>query len=351
MPIQVIQHTDPLEHLVEFRISSVYEMLLSLNTLLTRHRHLEWTQEAERALGSVFMQALASIYGPMSNGLAYIELGVDAPDYDDVPSFIEYVRKMPPEEFAFYVLGRVYTLEDVRASRLEPAAMREMLPDENCDFTCDYMEGLLAWPSVAALQKHFADLLSRYWEDYFSSCIEHFQARWVSSISEKQNHLARESVMSLIEQLTGKTKLPDPLPYEQPYTEITFVPIALISAPGYLFFGYGNITVLYDSQRTEARIAEIEQIRDRSLSTLRALGDENRLRILQLIAQAAGQMSGKKIAHRLNLSPSVISRHLAQLKDGGLIHEQSADNRTITYTLEREALTRLPEHLLAYLYG
>ncbi|NDJ76684.1 MAG: helix-turn-helix transcriptional regulator, partial [Chloroflexi bacterium] len=63
-----------------------------------------------------------------------------------------------------------------------------------------------------------------------------------------------------------------------------------------------------------------------------------------------GQMHGKKIAAKLELSASAVSRHLGQLKDAGLITEETHDNRTITYRLQWGLVAALPDLLGDYLY-
>ncbi len=61
-------------------------------------------------------------------------------------------------------------------------------------------------------------------------------------------------------------------------------------------------------------------------------------------------MNGKKIAAHLELSAPTVSRHLTQLRDAGLITEESQDSRTITYRLQNDALQALSKSLLDYLY-
>jgi DNA-binding transcriptional ArsR family regulator len=117
-----------------------------------------------------------------------------------------------------------------------------------------------------------------------------------------------------------------------------------------MFYGYGNVTILFDSEMTEARLAEIERGKEQAINSLKALGDNSRLDILRLIAHSEGKIHGKKIAESLSLSASAVSRHLTQLKDAGLIAEESQDNRTITYRLQKDTITGLPDKLLDYLY-
>lgn len=154
----------------------------------------------------------------------------------------------------------------------------------------------------------------------------------------------------LIEAITGKTELPAPLPADHPLIEVVFIPIYFIAVPAYFFYGYGNVTILFDSERTESRLEELKQTKEHTLTLLKALGDNSRLDILRLIALSEGQYSGKKIAAKLKLSASAVSRHLGQLKEAGLIVEESEDNRTITYQFQSDVVKSLPDKLLDLLY-
>jgi DNA-binding transcriptional ArsR family regulator len=118
-----------------------------------------------------------------------------------------------------------------------------------------------------------------------------------------------------------------------------------------MFYGYGNVTILFDSERTEARLAQIEQATEEMLCTLKALSDGTRLKVLRLVALHEGDINGKAIAEKLNLSASAVSRHLAQLRESGLISEETTDNRLVAYRLQKETVTALPEKLLDYLYS
>jgi hypothetical protein len=63
-------------------------------------------------------------------------------------------------------------------------------------------------------------------------------------LEDKQNVLARSGGQTLYEHVTGKSHLIPALPPDHPVTEVVFVPIYLIPSPVYMFYGYGNITVL-----------------------------------------------------------------------------------------------------------
>ncbi len=62
-------------------------------------------------------------------------------------------------------------------------------------------------------------------------------------------------------------------------------------------------------------------------------------------------MHGKRIAETLELSPSAVSRQLAQLRDSGLIVEEHHGDQTVTYSLVTDVITTLPEKILDYLFS
>jgi len=99
-----------------------------------------------------------------------------------------------------------------------------------------------------------------------------------------------------------------------------------------------------------ARLAELERNKQQLVSIFKALADGSRLDILRLIMHHGDQMHGKRIANKLNLSASAVSRHLAQLKEAGLIVEETQDNRTFTYKIQENAISTLPDTLFDVLH-
>lgn len=79
----------------------------------------------------------------------------------------------------------------------------------------------------------------------------------------------------------------------------------------------------------------------------KALADENRLRILHLLQQR--ELCVCEIVKILGISQSKASRHLAYLKNAGLV-EDRREGVWIYYTLDRSK-EQFWRHLLAYLNG
>ncbi len=352
MPLQIIEEIDPLTNLIEFRTSAVFETIASLQNLLGTRRRREWAEKTRAALSRGLLDELAAIYTPFGEGMMLLELALDYQDHDDVPGFTQHVRKMDPFDFLFYVTGRIIPREQIAQIGLDPQGLRAALTAGSSDEWCSYanLPFEQIFTGLPAFQNRLADLWQHYWDEFFSAEIKAIRPYWESGIAAREAILSREGGRALYEHVTGRTELPPELPPGYPITEIVFVPLYLIRTRVLMFFGYGNVTVLFDSQRTQAHAVEMEQAREEALSALRALSDGTRLKILRLISRMEGEIHGKMIAAKLELSASAVSRHLALLKEGGLLVEEPRDNR-ITYRLQKEAITSLPDKVLDYLYG
>jgi DNA-binding transcriptional ArsR family regulator len=352
-PLHGIEVTDEISSLIRLRTSVVYEMLISLTTLLQGRRHLAWANRARETLPVDFWENLRINFEPFHQGRDFLEFAVYYPDHEDVPGFIDYVREMDDSTFIFHLLGRVVPLAELQKMKLDVPTLSKVLGAAEpgyYQYFCENVPMELVLSDIAAFRNRLTDLWQVYWDNFFNSQLSMVYPAWERGLVDKEDLLARVGGRGLLDQILHNKKLPPPLPPDHPFTEITLVPVYLTSAAMTLFYGYGNVTILYDSERTTARLQQIEQAKEEMLSTLKALGDATRLKILQLVARGDGKMNGKKIAELLNLSASAVSRHLAQLKDGGLITEESHDNRIIMYRLQKDAISALPDKLLDYLF-
>lgn len=81
-----------------------------------------------------------------------------------------------------------------------------------------------------------------------------------------------------------------------------------------------------------------------TVRVLAALSDENRFRIVELLASEGEEMTCGAIAQALGLSPSLLSHHLAILSDAGIIGRRKNGLWTMN-SLERPVLARQVEVL------
>ena len=332
MPLHQTAEYDPVTFMTQVHTSAVFEMVISLQNLVDSWKMEDLANEVREILGDAFIEDSTDLHRSVSTCCAFAELAIDYEDRDDVDGFLSYVANMPIREFAFYLLGRWIPLENL-PEVISQDSVRKLI-DDHTDSECisQYYADISWTDGLSEMQKKLHAIWRDYWNGFFRYKIADLRGQWSRSINEKREYLDRAGARELLQQLTGKDELPDPMPEGFPVSRIEIIPVCYTSRPSYTFYGYGSVQILYDCSRTREREWEIEDFKRRSLLMLKALADENRLKILKEISQRERVMNGKALAEKLELSPSVISRHLSQLKEAGLIEEYSADNRNITYT-------------------
>jgi ArsR family transcriptional regulator len=77
---------------------------------------------------------------------------------------------------------------------------------------------------------------------------------------------------------------------------------------------------------------------DDVLEMLRALGDANRLRIIDLLS--SGQLYAQEIVGRLGIAQSAVSRHLSQLERAGLVQVEPRRGMKY-YAIDRDRVESL----------
>jgi DNA-binding transcriptional ArsR family regulator len=75
---------------------------------------------------------------------------------------------------------------------------------------------------------------------------------------------------------------------------------------------------------------------------LKALADDNRLKILGLLSQ--NPHTGEQLATLLNLRPSTISHHLSRLRQAGLVSAKAVSYYSV-YHLEADSLAAIAHQL------
>jgi hypothetical protein len=296
-PLQIIETNDTFATMTRFETSAVYEMIISLYTLLRPSRRAAWANQVRNKMSREFWDELNAVYEPFQSGLEFFELPVDYPYHTDVPGFIQYVRDMDNISFVFYLIGRRIPPERIAETNLDINALIEAIETGFGNYCDAERQANLAdvLKDVDSFKNRLTNLWQWYWDGYFGEFEESLHAQWESGLAEAERIMTNRGSNALFEHLLGwkLEKLPSPLPPDQPYHEIVLVPSSLTPRRVFMFFGYGNITVVYDSEHTEARVAQLEDSKEEAINTARALGDNTRMKILKLIAHHEGKIMAK----------------------------------------------------------
>jgi hypothetical protein len=145
-------------------------------------------------------------------------------------------------------------------------------PDRAHDLQwCGQCRSILA--DISGFRERLVHAWQAYWTAFFQHEIAGFEPQWTAGLQDKQSILEREGGRVLLEKVTGRSDLPPELPPGMPITSVTFTPVCLLQSRVYRFFGYGNVTILFDPHLPRAQAA-IEHAKDEALATLKALNDE-----------------------------------------------------------------------------
>lgn len=348
MPLLSTAEYDPITAIAVFKKSAVFETTVSLQGIVDSWKMQGLAEEAKTALGEYFLEDTKKLYQSVYACCSFAELAVDYDNHDDFEGFLGYVSSMSSQTFAFYVLGRWFPIEDI-PEQVTASAIQSLIDGHEEEELLHQVYPTIDWiDSIDELKNELVAHWRTYWYGFYSKKIDALDDHWTKSLEEKQSFADHNSGAKLVDQLTGTT-LPDPMPADQPYKRVEIIPLFNTPRRSVMYYGYGTIQLLYDCSRTEERVREIDNYKRSSLAALKALADDNRLKILKLISQKERLINGKCIAEKLGLSASVVSRHLGQLKDAGLIQEHSVDNRNITYTFSISRLRELSSDLETYI--
>lgn len=97
---------------------------------------------------------------------------------------------------------------------------------------------------------------------------------------------------------------------------------------------------MFDLSRFD--LALFEESAGRAAALLRMLGNEKRLMLLCQLAD--GELSVSEIQHRIGLSQSALSQHLALLREEGIVATRR-ESQTIFYRIADQAALRIIETL------
>ena len=328
--------------------SPVLELLTSLEALVAPIRFGEFRTAVTHTLGTAFLDEVRSVNGQFQGGNAFVEFAVETALSEDVATFIDRVISMTPRHFAFVALGRLYP-EDELPEPLTTASVTAFLDARGTRGSSQHAGADFSWvDDIPSVQRRVGDLWSRYWREFFQAWYEETRTVRRGAVDAMTRQLEVRGAPDLYRSVCGMRDLPAPLPADQPYHTIIYSPILMYQEVSRFFYGYGIIVVPYDATETDERQREQARRRDELSRVFRALSDPGRLRMLELIAGSDYSFNGQKVAWRMNLSTSVVSRHLKQLRDAGLLEDYSPDNRNTVYRVRIDALSRVSEDLIRY---
>jgi DNA-binding transcriptional ArsR family regulator len=341
--------SDPLASLTRIVVSPAVEMLAELQALAQHGGEYPEEEEVRSILGESFIRELRSLYRYFHGGNDFVEFVMDQSLKVPPAELARSVREMSNRHFLWLILGRIYP-EDALPEPESQEQIDAFVKEQTGRLLYQLVGSDFGWcDNATEIRKSISDLWQRYYDHVFAAKQLALLPQLEEARARKEQDLAALGGRALYQRVSGCDELPEKVPADHPYQEILYVPVTYGRGISGSFFGYGTILVPFDirkdghsTERSRKELTELAQ-------TFKVLADPKRLRILQMIAANEYKFNGQRVADYMDLSTSVVSRHLAQLRGAGLIEEHSPDNRNIVYRVNREALDQVGPRLTEYI--
>ncbi len=251
--------------------------------------------------------------------------------------FREHMLAIPADERIFRMASWEYickaSREEIKKAQEDDTALDSLYSrlQDNCG-------SFLGFKSFLRENRRFMKDLFAFTEELDTPALKEALDRSAANSGE-----LRQKVLELLESkdplevsqsLMGKT-----FKRRGPYEVFYFIPSLLVPANVLRLF-YEDGTP-HNSQILICSIRTPDNSREKTVTALKALADETRYRILELLS-AKGPLNGQDIVAELKLAPSTISHHMTELRESGLTTEESVKNSKF-YGVSKKKLGELLE--------
>jgi DNA-binding transcriptional ArsR family regulator len=345
---------------VRFVSSPAYEAALSLHVLADPRLHAVqhgWVRRARRLPVTLRRRIDAFRFAWLLGPPDFMLPLADAPDFH---AELARLRRVPADLVAFQFLRPFWD----HAGEHDPELLRR---DDVRDLVSRRVEvyggerdlALLLFDAPGDLQDAFLSLIEDYWEAAFADEWATLGPKLVAGIEEDRDLVGREGIYAFLPTL-GRRLIVDKaggefgidLPHRHRVAVTEERPLLLLPS-AFVWPGVRvncdapfPLTLIYPA-RFIARGAK-PTTNEKLLQVLRALGDDTRLRALRLIAKEP--RSTQELAALVAISEAGLSKHLKALSDAGLVTTRR-EGYYVLYSLDTDALSRLPDALQAFLDG
>jgi len=273
------------------------------------------------------------------------------PDHDlpSFPAFLNHLAGQDPISMRDRFLKHMFPASG------EGYAGRDQLPDletfireiDRSEFDREIGRGLFVEAHALlsdplALRETIVAHLMTMWHEALAAEWEHNQAfvgRTVDALRSyhpARQYAGEQNAYQAIQAVTGRDVQGCWQRVLAPAETLIFIPSSHIG-PYLLHYAYGPVVRILFSPRLPQGVegGPMELTRSDFLVQLRALADDTRLCILELLSQE-GELCAQEIITHLNLSKSSASRHLSQLSATGYLVEQQRRGKAKCYSLNPE---------------
>lgn len=326
--------------------SPFLEVVSSLHVLQEPKHHLErltWARETEALLSPTLKQHILTLGRVSNDWLNLFDLH-DLCDFREssVEEGIEKLLAVDERQFVYCLLGQVMSREHIDLWLQGNEVERDQWTKPQQD--------LLRRP--ATLRRQFADVLSAYYQEYFSKELHRIEPWLISSVHTLQEKLHKTPIEAM-ESIHPRFILRDQelLFYKAhtwrfPYSELSRIivqPSTFITP--HLLMGAFESTVSVGYAVTVPGVDRTDAVPKDLLDIMNAMSDETRMKILKQVFYHP--YCTQQLAEMYSLSEATVSKHLKVLYQAGLVYSERKGNY-VFYFGDRNRIQQVPVDLNQY---
>lgn len=255
--------------------------------------------------------------------------------WESVEALTAWIGSLPSgigeSEASTGVQGLAYYLCCVRGEPeppLHPEPREALRLKLQRDGAADVDEKLSLWDRPEELRDRMVRLAERFYREHYGPALAERRVCLERSVAAHRG-LSHEGALELLRKVTGRPQscLENGI-CPGPYDRLVFAPsidVGPYQSCAEMRSGRGFVHGMFYPCEAEFRgVAPDDEETQRLARMYKALGDEQRLRILNLLRER--EMYAQEIVDRLDLHQSVVSRHLSLLKAVGVLQARKQNN-------------------------
>lgn len=335
---------------VEFIYSPLFEMLCSLHVLTNPRHHLErlkWAEQMKENMDKRIYDEIIYFGQNFYSWLTVMDLQIYSEDFYDlnVIAAVDSINEVDEVDFIYSMLDETISTDDIKKF-LGTGYTGEL------GITPEQMK-LVSNPG--GFRRRLISCLKEYYYLYFEKELRYIEPVLIRALKRHAAQYDTSGIYEYARTLHSRIEVTDEaftfykfktfiLPFNE-LKNITFIPSSFID-PHLLIGIHGK-----DTLNLHIRVHLGEAVFDVPLdllNTMKALGDETRLRILRAIYRKGA--STQSLSRELGLTEACISKHFKVLFEAGLLYKERKGNY-IYYYLNNIMLDMIPMDIFQYLDG
>jgi DNA-binding transcriptional ArsR family regulator len=328
---------------LHFNVVPAYDLVLSLAAAAHWERYelsASWARQVRQALPIAIRTDLKYFFGdPLILGAGGIQIIPDLSD-GEPETFLRAIAGMDAADVVAAILSRGADRDGLRAglrrmlrakgvTEADEAAVSKHLSGLRSETRARFRE-ILQDPEGMRLR--YVRLMQAHAQGWFTANFSEVTPFLAQRVKQGRRSIGKQPALEVIARVTGGLTLQAPLA-----RSVSLVP-SYYAAPFIFVVRDGrDVVVVYGTRPAEE--TGHSTIDGQTVRVLKALADETRLRILQLLARRP--LYGQQLADALGVSHPTISHHMAQLRIAGLTRTELTEDGSKTYSVQPETVERL----------